>query len=132
MNQESLNNIQLGNQLSYARLTRLAPQPKNLTDTGLSRELVTDLICKHLLDQGALSLAELSRETCLSGAILESVSGSAIPYGPQQQVVGLMRDVEGTNLRIHPTVIPRGATRERAPRAGELMSLELVPIQIDP
>ena len=59
--------------IGLARMSRLAPRPKCLADTGLSRELVTDLIAKHLLEQGALSLIELSRATCLPGAIIEDL-----------------------------------------------------------
>jgi predicted ATPase with chaperone activity len=62
-------------QIGYARLARLAPRPKCLEDTGLSRELVIDLLVKHLLDQGTLSLIELAQLTRLPGAIIESLLG---------------------------------------------------------
>ena len=60
-------------QLGALRLSRLAPRPKSLDDTGLSRELVVDLIAKHVLDQGTPSLAYLSDALCLPGAIIEGL-----------------------------------------------------------
>ena len=66
-------NQNIPDQLGMMRLARLAPRPKSLDDTGLSRELVVDLIAKHLLDKGTLSLAELSTAMCLPGALLETV-----------------------------------------------------------
>ena len=59
-------------QVGMMRLARLAPRPKSLDDTGLSRELVVDLIAKHLRDRGTITLAELSAAMCLPGARLET------------------------------------------------------------
>jgi predicted ATPase with chaperone activity len=71
---ENLNiDQQVSDQLGMARLTRLAPRPRRLADTGLSRELVVDLIAKHLLDQGSMSLSGISDATCLPGAIVEDL-----------------------------------------------------------
>lgn len=67
--------VSVPDQLGFIRLSKLAPRPKCLDDTGLSRELVIDLVAKHLLDQGALSLGELSKATCLPGAIIEGLLG---------------------------------------------------------
>ena len=66
-------NQNIPDQLGMMRLARLAPRPKSLDDTGLSQELLVDLIAKHLLDKGTLSLAELSTAMCLPGALLETV-----------------------------------------------------------
>jgi hypothetical protein len=66
-------NQNIPDQLGMMRLARLAPRPKSLDDTGLSRELLVDLIAKHLLDKGTLSLADLSTAMCLPGALLETV-----------------------------------------------------------
>ena len=65
-------NQNIPDQIGMMRLARMAPRPKNLDDTGLSRELVVDLIAKHLLDKGTISLAELSAAMCLPGALLET------------------------------------------------------------
>ncbi len=60
-------------QLSLVRATKLAPRPSKLSDTGLSETFVADLIAKHLLDRGTLSLAELASILTLSGSIIEGV-----------------------------------------------------------
>jgi predicted ATPase with chaperone activity len=62
-------------QLGMARLKKLAPRPKCLEDTGLSRELLIDLIAKHLLDRGTLSLGELAGFMRLPGVIVETLLG---------------------------------------------------------
>jgi hypothetical protein len=75
MNKSLNTEYTIPDQLGFARLSKLAPRPKSLQDTGLSRELVTDLIAKHLLDQGNLSLAALANSLCLPGAIIETQLG---------------------------------------------------------
>ncbi len=60
-------------QLSLVRASKLAPRPSKLSDTGLSETFVADLIVKHLLDRGTLSLAELASILTLSGSIIEGV-----------------------------------------------------------
>jgi predicted ATPase with chaperone activity len=60
-------------QLSLLRASKLAPRPSKLSNTGLSETFVTDLIAKHLLDRGILSLAELSSILALAGSIVEGV-----------------------------------------------------------
>lgn len=62
-------------QIGAIRLARMAPRPRCIEDTGLSRELLIDLVVKHLLEQGSMKLAELSRETCLPGAVIENLLG---------------------------------------------------------
>ena len=47
-------------ELGLHRLSRLAPRPRCPEDTGLSRELLTDLTAKHLLDRGAMTLGGLA------------------------------------------------------------------------
>ncbi len=60
-------------QIGMMRFKRLAPRPKRLEETGLSMTFVSDLIAKHILDRGTLSLAELARGLMLAGSILETV-----------------------------------------------------------
>ena len=67
--------LPIPDQLGVMRLSRLAPRPRSLEDTGLSRELLIDLIAKHILDQGSLSLADLSNSLRLPGAIIEQLLG---------------------------------------------------------
>jgi len=59
--------------LGQARVAKLAPRPANLTDTGLSETFVADLISKHILDRGTLTIGELSAAVALSGSIIERV-----------------------------------------------------------
>ena len=70
------NNTALGHQtdqIGIARLRKLAPRPRTVQDTGLTREFLGDLLCKHLLNHGTLSLAELARLMRLSGSIIENI-----------------------------------------------------------
>jgi predicted ATPase with chaperone activity len=59
--------------LEVARVTRLAPRPVQLAETGLSEAFVADLIAKHVLDKGAMTIGELSATLALSGSIIERV-----------------------------------------------------------
>ncbi len=56
-----------------AELARLAPRPQSLEDTGLSQTFVADLIAKHLLDGGVLTILQLVQRLALSGKLIESV-----------------------------------------------------------
>lgn len=58
-------------ELGALRLSKLAPRPRNLEDTGLSRELVIELTAKHILDQGTPTLANLADAMCLPGSVIE-------------------------------------------------------------
>ncbi len=60
-------------QLGMMRFKRFAPRPMRLVETGLSETFLSDLIAKHLLDRGTLSLAELARGLLLTGSIVEAV-----------------------------------------------------------
>ena len=59
--------------VALARLQRLAPRPTKLDETGLSESFLADLVGKHILDGGVLSLADLSGRLALSGSIVEAV-----------------------------------------------------------
>ena len=70
------NNTALGHhadQIGIARLRKMAPRPRTVQDTGLTREFLGDLLCKHLLNHGTLSLAELAKLMRLSGSIIENI-----------------------------------------------------------
>lgn len=60
-------------QVGLMRLARLAPRPVRIQDTGLSRAFLSDLVAKHLLEKGTLSLGELSQSLMLAGSVVESV-----------------------------------------------------------
>lgn len=59
--------------LSLPRLQRLAPRPLRREDTGLSESFLADLLTKHLLEGGVLTIAELTGRLALAGPIVESV-----------------------------------------------------------
>jgi hypothetical protein len=56
-----------------AQLSRLAPRPHTLADTGLSQAFVADLVAKHLFAGGVLHLQQLVQRLALSGKILEPI-----------------------------------------------------------
>ncbi|MBT8103944.1 MAG: AAA family ATPase [Gammaproteobacteria bacterium] len=60
-------------QIGQAKISKLAPRPIQLQDTGLSEGFIADLIAKHLLSRGALSIAELSSLLALAGSIIEQI-----------------------------------------------------------
>ena len=60
-------------QIGSKRLQLLAPRPKRIEETGLAKSFLSDLIAKHILDRGTLSLVELARSLMLAGSILETV-----------------------------------------------------------
>jgi hypothetical protein len=59
--------------LVLPRLQKLAPRPVRLEDTGLQETFVADLLSKHLLQGGVLTMGELSTRLALAGPIIESV-----------------------------------------------------------
>lgn len=59
--------------LGQARISKIAPRPTGIEDTGLSVAFLADLVAKHILDRGALSIAEMSELLALSGSIVEQV-----------------------------------------------------------
>lgn len=71
MSEEVKAQLAIPDDLSAMRMSRLAPRPTCLEDTGLSREVVIELIAKHLLDKGTPSLATLSDALRLPGSIIE-------------------------------------------------------------
>jgi predicted ATPase with chaperone activity len=78
MDNQEQNSLEITNSYNVAdvmqaRMQRLAPRPVNLDQTGLSEPFVADLIGKHLLDGGVLSLLDLSYRLALSGPIVERV-----------------------------------------------------------
>ena len=59
--------------IGQAKISKLAPRPTQLQETGLSEAFVADLIAKQILDRGALSIAEMSGLLALAGSIIERV-----------------------------------------------------------
>ena len=59
--------------LGLPRPQKLAPRPVRLEETGLRETFVADLLSKHLLQGGVLTMAELTARLALAGPIIESV-----------------------------------------------------------
>lgn len=60
-------------QVAMAKMADLVARPVNIADTGLSRTFLADLVAKHLLSRGVLTIADLSRSMGMAGAIVEQV-----------------------------------------------------------
>ena len=54
-------------------LQQLAPRPRTLDDTGLSRNFLAELIAKHLYSAGVLTLRQLSVRIALAGPVMEDL-----------------------------------------------------------
>jgi hypothetical protein len=54
----------------------LAPRPRTTADTGLSENLLQELMAKHLHDAGVLDLGELASRSALAGSIIEELVGA--------------------------------------------------------
>jgi hypothetical protein len=54
-------------------LQQLAPRPRTLDDTGLSRNFLAELVAKHLYSAGVLTLRQLSERIALAGPVLEDL-----------------------------------------------------------
>ena len=59
--------------LEVARLTRVAPRPTTLAQTGLSLAFLTDLACRQMATFGVLPLSELIARMGLAGPVTEQV-----------------------------------------------------------
>lgn len=72
MNDTALSHQTPGNDV-FTTGFELAPRPRTLEETGLSRDLVADLLLKHLFAAGVQTLSGLAKRTALAGNILEQV-----------------------------------------------------------
>ncbi len=97
------------------RAARIAPRPRNVTETGLSEGLLVDLVAKHLFDGGVLTIVALTRRLALSGVIIEEVLAFLRKEG-KIEVRG--RTTEGTSLRYALTDRGRAAAMEALMRSG--------------
>lgn len=50
-----------------------APRPGHLEETGLSKWMLGDLVCKHLMEAGVLDLGEIAQRVALSGRVVEEL-----------------------------------------------------------
>ncbi len=73
MNSTLSKDIVFPDELGITRLSKLARRCRCLEDTGLSRELATDLVAKQIFELGTPSLAALAQALCLPGALIENL-----------------------------------------------------------
>lgn len=52
--------------------SHLAPRPRSLKDTGLSKDFVAELLLKHLYNGGVLDLRQLAERSALAGPVVET------------------------------------------------------------
>lgn len=103
--------------LGLSRLERLAPRPNTLQDTGLSESFLSDLVAKHLLDGGVLTLADLSERVALSGPIIQEVL-NFMRAEARIEIRGLVSDGSAANLRYALTDRGREAALDAMLRSG--------------
>lgn len=92
----------------------LAPQPRTIAETGLSDQLLVDLLCKHLNEGGALDMARLVERMALPGAVLEELLNLLRKDG-RIEVLG---QHNGQALRYGLTERGRDAARDALERSG--------------
>ncbi|HAV88574.1 ATP-binding protein [Stutzerimonas balearica] len=98
------------------RVQRLAPSPRCIADTGLGETLLAELLCKHLLDAGALDLPRMASRLRLPGIVLYEVLNGLRQDG-RIEVLG---QGQGQTLRYGLTERGREATRDALQRSGYL------------
>jgi len=98
------------------RVQRLAPSPRCIADTGLGETLLAELLCKHLLDAGALDLPRMASRLRLPGIVLDEVLNGLRQDG-RIEVLG---QGQGQTLRYGLTERGREATRDALQRSGYL------------
>ena len=97
------------------RLSTLAPRPATLEASGLSVELLTSLVLKHLWSAGALATSALAERLGLTGAVLEP----AVLFVRREALVQLQsRGVGDNDLRFALTERGRQAAREAFEKCG--------------
>ncbi len=100
------------NKLDHSRLLKLstmAPRPRNMEETGLSRNYLEELVIKHLYDAGVVGTAEISKRTALAGPVIE-------------EVLTLLR--EDARVEIRGSSADTGALRYAITDRGRLLALE--------
>jgi hypothetical protein len=75
MNAIAQGTVHSGGSNDAGTFAALAPRPKRLEETGVGITLLTELTAKHLLESGALRLAQLASRLALAGGIVEQLLG---------------------------------------------------------
>ena len=99
------------------RLEALAPRPNKLEETGLDQTFLVDLVSKHLLDGGILTLADLSDRLALAGPVVRSLL-EFMRAEARIEVRGVARDGSSANLRYALTDLGRAGAQNAMSRSG--------------
>jgi hypothetical protein len=103
--------------MPHAHLEKLAPRPVKAVETGLSDTFLADLIAKHLLEGGVLSMSELVSRMALAGSILEDIVFFMRKEG-RIEVKGPANAQSQTNLRYALTDKGRNSALDAMRRSG--------------
>jgi len=103
--------------LALGRLEKLAPRPNTVADTGLSEAFLGDLVVKHLLEGGVLTMAALTERLALSGPITEQLI-NFLRKEARVEVRGAVADGSTGNLRYALTERGRTTANDALLRSG--------------
>lgn len=104
-------------ELDRMRLEKLAPRPNSLEDTGLDQAFLIDLLSKHLLEGGVLTLADLTDRLCLTGPVVRSLL-EFMRAEARIEVRGVAREGSSANLRYALTDLGRLSAQDAMSRSG--------------
>src|SRR3990172_11105587 len=94
----------------------IAPRPRSVAETGLSRQLLEELVVKHLNEAGVMDLRLLVQRTRLAGPILEDVL-QGLRAGAYAEVRGVIEGSANT-LRFALTDKGRAFALEALSKSG--------------
>ncbi len=96
-------------------LADLAPRPTTIEQTGLTESFVVDLVAKHLIDGGVLTMSTLCKRMGLSAKVLDE----AMTFMRQAALVEVLAASDsGSSLRYHLTDRGRATALEAMARNG--------------
>jgi predicted ATPase with chaperone activity len=100
--------------VSSAHFQNLAPRPRALAETGLTKQFTYELVAKHLYRAGVLTLPDLAKRTSLAGTVLEEV----INFLRSDAYVEVLGGLEGGNLRYSLTDRGRALALDSLTKSG--------------
>lgn len=103
--------------VSLPRLQKLAPRPVRLEDTGLRDTFLADLVSKHLLEGGVLTMSELTARLTLAGPIVDTIM-NFLRKEARVEVRGPATGDAATSLRYALTERGRAAALDALLRSG--------------
>ena len=97
------------------------------------RALANDEAFALVVETGSLAEGSILTVRDAHGDILGSTVGSPLFPSPHKQIIALIRETKGKTVVLRVEVIPSGEDSAlRAPHGSELLSIELVPMEVDP